>query len=122
MLQRILAGAGLVLALTTGAQAALPIEHWTTSSGARVLFVRAETIPMLDLSVEFDAGARFDPAERRGLASLTNDMMARGAEGLDEAAIDEGFARIGAQRSGGAGDDRASMSLRTLSTQRDGNS
>jgi zinc protease len=115
MLQRLLAGAFLALAFVAGtARAALPIEYWTTSSGARVLFVRADTIPMLDLSVSFDAGARFDPVEQRGLASLTNHMLDRGAEGLDEAAIDEGFARIGAQPGGSAGDDRATVSLRTL--------
>ncbi len=115
MLGRMLAGAVLVLVFSSGvAHAALPIEHWTTSSGARVYFVRADAIPMLDISIGFDAGSRYDPAERLGLASLTNDLLGRGAGGLDEAAIDEGFAKIGAQRGGGAGDDRASVSLRTL--------
>lgn len=118
MLRRILAGGVLMLAFLSGAaQAALPIEHWTTSSGARVYFVRAETIPMVDVSLDFDAGSRYDPADRLGLASLTNDLLGRGAGGLDEAAIDEGFAKIGAQRGGGASDDRASVSLRTLSSE-----
>lgn len=115
----LLVRAGVAAAATwaAGAWAALPIEHWTTSNGARVFFVRADTIPMLDLNIDFDAGARFDPAGRKGLASLTNSMMARGVEGLDEAAIAEGFASLGAQRGGGAGDDRASVSLRTLSSE-----
>ena len=64
---------------------------------------------MLDVSLGFDAGGRFDPPARTGLASLTNAMLARGAGGLDEAAISEGFARIGAQRGGGTSDDRASV-------------
>ncbi len=102
------------------AQAALPIQHWSTSSGARVYFVQADEIPMLDVSVEFDAGARFDPADKAGLASFTNAMLARGTEevdgeaALDETEIAERFARIGAQRGGGASDDRAGLSLRTL--------
>ncbi|HRO61563.1 MAG TPA: pitrilysin family protein [Burkholderiaceae bacterium] len=109
---------GLVAGLAASVvQAALPIEHWTTPSGARVYFVRADTIPMLDLSVAFDAGARFDPPDRRGLASMTNAMLARGAGGLDEATISEGFAKLGAQRGGGAGDDYASVSLRTLTAE-----
>jgi len=119
--QRMLAAAALLPCLMAGAaQAALPIEHWTTSTGARVYFVRADSIPMLDVSVEFDAGARFDPPGKRGLASLTNAMMARGTDGsdaLDEAAIAEGFARLAAQRGGGAGDDRANLSLRTLTSE-----
>jgi hypothetical protein len=40
-------------------------------------------------------------------------------EGLDEAALAERFADLGASRGGGAGDDRASVSLRTLSSPRE---
>lgn len=101
------------------ASAVLPIEHWTTSRGARVYFVRADAIPMLDVNVDFDAGARHDPAGRSGLASMTAAMLARGVDGLDEAALAERFADLGASRGGGAGDDRASVSLRTLSSPRE---
>lgn len=113
-----LAGALAAVALLWSAPAAasLPIEHWSTPSGARVLFVRAPSIPMLDLSVTFDAGGRFDPPDRVGLASVTNSMLAKGVPGMNEAAIAEGFAAVGAERGGGAGDDRASVSLRTLSS------
>lgn len=104
-------------AATTLAWAALPIEHWTTSQGAQVLFVRAPSIPMLDLNIDFDAGGRYDPGDRIGLASMTNALMFRGADGLDEEAIAEGFAMRGTVRGGGAGDDRASLSLRTLTSE-----
>lgn len=115
---RLLAACLSVAALFAGAaRAALPIEHWTTSSGARVYFVRADSIPMLDVSLDFDAGGRLDPPARKGLASVTNAMLALGAGDLDERAISEGFARIGAQRGGGAGDDRASVTLRTLTSE-----
>jgi zinc protease len=98
------------------AHAVLPIEHWTTPTGARVLFVNAPGIPMLDVAVAFDAGASRDPAGRSGVASFTNALMARGVTGLDEAAIAERFASLGAERGGGAGDDRATLSLRTLTS------
>lgn len=110
---RLLVAVGFALVVTS-VQAALPIEHWTTSNGARVYFVRADTIPMLDLRIDFDAGARLDPPGKTGLASLTAAMLARGVDGADETQIAEGFARIGALRSAGAGDDRANVSLRTL--------
>ncbi len=106
--------AALLTLVAAGAHAALPIEHWTTSSGARVYFVRADTIPMLDVRVDFDAGARLDPAGKTGLASLTNAMLARGIDEANEAQIAERFARVGAQRGGGASDDRAGVTLRTL--------
>ncbi|HWS76267.1 MAG TPA: pitrilysin family protein, partial [Quisquiliibacterium sp.] len=112
-----LLAAWMLLSLWPGAaRAVLPIEHWTTPSGARVYFVHAPSIPMLDLSISFDAGGRFSPADRVGLATLTNAMLAKGVPGLDEAAIAERFAAVGAQRGGGAGDDRATVSLRTLSS------
>src|SRR5690606_33658820 len=114
----------LALAFVAGAaQAALPIQHWTTASGARVYFVRADSIPMLDVSVVFDAGSRFDPADKAGLAAPAYATLARGTEAangdpaLREADIAERFARIGAQRGGGAGDDRAGLTLRTLTGQ-----
>lgn len=101
------------------ASAVLPIEHWTTSRGARVYFVRADAIPMLDVQVDFDAGARHDTAAKSGLAGFTAGLLARGVEGLDEAQLAERFADLGATRGGGAGDDRASVSLRTLSAPRE---
>lgn len=106
----------LLAAWAAPAAAGLPIEHWSTASGARVYFVRAPSIPMLDLSLTFDAGGRFDPPQRVGLASLTNSMLAKGLPGMDEAAIAAAFAAVGAQRAGGAGDDRAAVTLRTLSS------
>jgi zinc protease len=114
-----LAIGALLLAWSALAQAVLPIEHWTTSRGARVYFVRADAIPMLDVNLDFDAGARHDPPGKAGLASMTAAMLARGTEGLDEAALAERFADLGANRGGGAGDDRTSLSLRTLAAPRE---
>ncbi|MEI7444161.1 MAG: pitrilysin family protein [Burkholderiales bacterium] len=101
------------------ASAVLPIEHWTTARGARVYFVRADAIPMLDVQVDFDAGSRHDPAAKAGLAGFTAGLLARGVDGLDEAQLADRFADLGASRGGGAGDDRASVSLRTLSAARE---
>lgn len=98
------------------AWAVLPIEHWTTSRGARVYFVRAATIPMLDVNIDFDAGARHDPPGKDGLASMTGAMLARGTVGRDEAQIAERLADLGAIRGGGTDDDRLGVSLRTLSS------
>jgi zinc protease len=99
------------------AGAVLPIEHWTTASGARVYYVHAPSIPMFDVSLSFDAGGRRGPAGKEGLASLTSAMLAKGTPGLDEGAIAERFATVGAERGAGAGDDRAVVSLRTLTSE-----
>jgi zinc protease len=117
--------AGLLSVLSGNALAALQIQTWTLDNGARVALVENHAIPILDVSVEFDAGARRDPADKAGLAGLTNAMLARGigagsdaaAEpALSEAQILNGFADIAAQRGGGAEMDRAGLNLRTLSS------
>ncbi|MFT4100197.1 MAG: pitrilysin family protein [Burkholderiaceae bacterium] len=117
MLAVLVASIALSPSLLPSANAALPIEQWTTPSGARVLFVRAPSIPMLDVRIDFDAGSRYDPPDKAGLAALTQGMLLRGAKGLDESAIDEGFADLGALVGGSAGSDRASVSLRSLSSR-----
>ncbi|UIN20903.1 M16 family metallopeptidase [Herbaspirillum frisingense] len=121
----------LSLLSSAPASAALAIQSWTQPDGARVLFVANHSIPMLDVSVQFDAGQRRDPAAKAGLAELTVASLTRGvdagqgAEGataaLSEAQILDGFADVAAQQQGGAGQDRAGVSLRTLSApaQRD---
>jgi zinc protease len=113
--------------LSFNAHAALKIQSWTLPNGARVLFVENHSIPILDISVEFDAGARRDPQGKSGVASLTNSMLARGLrEGasaaepaMTEAQISDAFADTGAQRGGGAGADRAGATLRTLSSAKE---
>lgn len=98
------------------ASATLPIQAWSTESGANVLFMQAEALPMLDVSVAFPAGDRADPEGQAGLANLVAGLLGTGAEGLNEQQIADGFANTGAQFSAGASQDFASVSLRTLTT------
>ncbi|WDZ95517.1 pitrilysin family protein [Herbaspirillum sp. WKF16] len=112
----------LGFAASAPASAALQIQSWTQPDGARVLFVANHAIPMLDVSVQFDAGQRRDPAGRAGLAELTVASLTRGVAGgdgpeLSEAQILDGFADVAAQEQAGAGQDRGGVKLRTLSSQ-----
>ncbi len=116
----VLFGAGLLLC-ATAARAALPIQHWTRPDGAQVYFVASPAVPMVDAQVDFDAGSRRDPAVQAGLAEMTASMtdkgvLAHGAEpALDENAMDDAWADLGAQFGGSAGRDRMSFTLRSLS-------
>ena len=103
------------------ALAALPIQHWTQASGAKVYLVESHGIPMLDVQIDFDAGDRRDPADKAGLATMVSTMNAKGvaakagAPALDENQLSEAWADLGATFSAGAGRDRMSFSLRSLS-------
>jgi len=94
--------------------AAVDIQHWTTQAGARVYFVENHDLPILDVSVNFPAGSAYDTAKTSGVAGLTRYMMKLGAGGMNEEAITNAFADIGAQLGGSFDSDKASYSLRTL--------
>lgn len=93
------------------------IQHWQSASGAKVLFVENHDIPMLDVAVNFPAGSSFDAADKSGMAGLTHHLLDAGSEGLSEDQIATSMADIGAILGGSFDQDRASVSLRTLSTE-----
>jgi zinc protease len=109
--------AAAALAMAAGwAHAILPIQHWQTKNGARVYFVENRSLPMLDVSVTFPAGAAYDGPGSSGAASMTNLLLRLGTEGLDEQAIASRLADIGAQLGGQFEMDHAGLVLRTLSS------
>ena len=107
-----------------GVWAAIPIEHWRQDSGVQIYLVQSQTLPMVDVQIDFDAGARRDPAEQAGLASVTAGMTDKGVlastpggvtePALDENALSEAWADLGASFEAGASNDRMSFSLRSL--------
>ncbi|MBI4754457.1 MAG: insulinase family protein [Betaproteobacteria bacterium] len=101
------------------AAAGVSIQAWTAPSGARVLFVETRVLPILDVQVDFAAGSAYDVREKSGLAGLTRGLLDAGAGDLDEEKIAERLADVGANLSGGTEPDRASVSLRTLSSERE---
>jgi len=103
--------------VSTLALAGVKIEHWTAPSGAKVYFVETRVLPILDVQIDFAAGAAFVPAGKSGLAGLTHSLLETGAAGLDEEHIAGRLVDIAAHLGGGVDSDRASISLRTLSAQ-----
>ena len=89
-------------------------------NGASVFLVESPAIAMLDVQIDFDAGGRRDPLGKAGLASVTAAQAGKGVAAtggmpaLDENALGEAWADLGAQYGGSAGSDRLSFSLRTL--------
>ncbi|BAZ95411.1 Zn-dependent peptidases [Thiohalobacter thiocyanaticus] len=105
---------GLCAALP--AQAMEPIQHWLTDNGARVYFVPAPELPMVDIRVVFDAGSARDGGHP-GLAGLTNGLLDQGAGEMDADAIAERLESVGAQLGTGARRDMAWVNLRSLSSE-----
>ena len=101
------------------AQAAVTIQRWQTPQGAQVIFVESHEIPMLDVAVDFPAGSGYDPADKAGLAHLTQGLLDQGAGGLTETEIAHRMADVGAVLGGRFERDRAGVTLRTLSSARE---
>jgi zinc protease len=114
-----LSGAAL-LSSALASHAAIPIAHWTQPSGAQVYLVESPANPMVDVQIDFDAGARRDPKGKPGLANLmafgtAYGVKARGlAPALDENGLSDAWADLGASFGGSAGADRLSFALRSL--------
>src|SRR5574343_304365 len=95
-------GAALLLTLATlTAHAGLSIQNWTTPNGSRVFFVESRALPIVDVQVDFRAGGTEVPAGKAGLAGLTRSLLDAGAGDLDEDAIANRTADLGAQIGGG---------------------
>ena len=77
--------------------AGVKINHWITSEGSKVYFVKTDHLPILDITVSFKAGSARDNSSNNGIASLTNHLMLMGSDGINEVDLANKFSDIGAQ-------------------------
>jgi zinc protease len=100
--------------------AVIPVQQWTQADGARVYLIESPAIAMVDVQLDLDAGGRRVSAQQAGLAGATAAMFSKGvaargaAPALDENALGEAWADLGAAFDASAGSDRFSFSLRSL--------
>ncbi len=105
--------AACLVVVTTAIWGGPKIQNWHTQSGARVLYVPAPDLPMLDVRVVFDGGSARD-GDKPGLAMLTNAVMtdAGGTWNVDQVA--ERLESVGAILGAGSRRDMSWVSMRTL--------
>ncbi len=107
---------GLLLSFCTNAFALPEINTWTTESGLKVLHVESTELPMIDLSLTFDAGSARDQ-EIAGLSVMMHSLLDKGTGVLNADDVASGFEDVGAQFSSSVDLDRSSISLRSLSDE-----
>jgi zinc protease len=109
----------LSLGLLASAHAILPIEQLESVKGAKAYLVQTKSLPMVDIEISIDAGDRYDPADKSGLATVAGQLMNYGAKSpnglLTEAQIADEIADLGANLSISVGGERAIMRIRSLS-------
>ncbi len=109
----------LSFGLFNSAFAILPIEKLDTYKGARGYLVQTQTLPMIDIEVSIDAGDRYDPVGKSGLADMAAGLMQYGVRGdkgsLSEAQIADEIADLGANIGLSVSGERATLRIRSLS-------
>lgn len=98
---------------------AAELMRWTRSDGSRVMYIESRSNPILDIKVEFDAGSRWDPVNKAGLAEMTASLLDSGTNKMNEERIREALADVAASLSSSVDADRAGLHLRTLSTPKE---
>jgi zinc protease len=108
-----LAAAFLIAAFAAPA-AALEIKRSVLSDGAVLLVSEQHQLPMVTMTIAFDAGARRDPGDKAGLASLTAGSLTLGTKDLSAAEFNQKVDFMGSSIAVGAGADYAQASFTSL--------
>lgn len=105
--------------LLGNARAILPVDKLDSYKGAKAYLVQTKALPMVDIEVSIDAGNRYDPAGKSGLADMTAGLMNYGVKGdngvLTEAQIADEIADLGANIGLSVSGERAILRIRSLS-------
>lgn len=104
----------LLLVFLAGTAPALEIQSWQTEQGTRVMFVHAPQLPMVNISVLFDAGSARD-GEQPGKARLLNELLMEGAGDRDADALARHLESRGIEISTRISRDIAWINMRSLS-------
>lgn len=109
----------LTLGFLASAHAILPIEQLESFKGAKAYLVQTRSLPMVDIEISIDAGDRYDPVDKSGLATVAGQLMNYGAKSekglLTEAQIADEIADLGANIGISVSGERAIMRIRSLS-------
>ena len=91
-----------------------PVERKELENGIRVLVIPQPHLPMVVVSALVDAGSRFDPPGKEGLANLTASLLTEGTDKRSAAEIHDAVDFLGAKLAAGSGDDYATVAMTAL--------
>ena len=100
--------------------ATLPIQRIDLPTGAKLFYVEARTIPMVNIGIDFPGGFAHDPKDRIGVANFTSLLMNKGSKinGVEknEAFIADSISELGSMVAFLPGREMSSVRMKTLST------
>jgi zinc protease len=96
-----------------------PTREATLPNGVHLLVVESHKLPVLSINLALRAGDFTDPAGKEGLASITADLLTKGAGNRTAEQISEAIEGVGGNISAGTGEDVLSVSANGLSTDKE---
>lgn len=90
------------------------IKEFYLENNLRVLFVKKNNLPILQLSLINEAGSKFDPEGKKGLAYLTAHLIDEGAGKYNALQLDEEFDLLGTAFSTSLDNDNVLLNMLTL--------
>ena len=97
----------------------VPVQEVTTPGGITLWLVSDSTVPMLVVSAAWQAGSAAEPAGLAGVSQVTATMLTEGAGDLDANAFKVRLEELNMGLSFSAGWDWTTMTLYTLTANRD---
>jgi zinc protease len=95
------------------------LEHATLSNGMKIILTQRTAIPVVNLSMLFDAGYSSDPPAQPGIANLAMNMMDEGTAKRNALQISEELAMLGTNLSTGSALDVSMINCNTLKSNLD---
>ena len=94
---------------------ALDVDRTVLENGLTLLTVERHNLPVVKVTVGFDAGSLRETADKAGLASLTASLLTEGTEKRTASEISEAVEFVGATLTASGGDDYITVNLSVLS-------
>ena len=91
------------------------VSHLALANGIRVIYAASRRAPFTSITLQFPAGSRVDPQDRRGLQAMTFATLDKGIPGYDSMAIEAYKERLGIDLSAGSSVDHGLVMMTTPS-------
>jgi zinc protease len=91
-----------------------PLQRATLDNGLKLIVAERHAVPVVQFSLQLDAGYAADQLAVPGVATLTMEMLDEGTASMDALEISDALARLGANLSSGANLDDSVVGLSAL--------
>lgn len=94
---------------------ALDVDRTVIENGLTLMIVERHNLPVVKVTVGFDAGSLRETTDKAGLANLTASLLTEGTENRTASEISEAVEFVGATLNASGGDDYITVNLSVLS-------